>query len=237
MKEAEVIEKLKSFKEALTRFKEENIKLKEQVVTLQTNYNNFAETAKGEAEDYQDQIEQLKQENEKLKNDYESLKAQTVVSLKKNNEYIEELEAKLRNSGNLSETIEKLTTDVDKIVSSNVLTDAERRYEELSKNNEKVTATKKYRFGRTSEAVKNQFASFLDGLFNGAQFIDDVWQLRDIEDAKSISNADEHMIEVFMSRVESVKYKGKKLIYRNPQGVLVSPFDKDFVVTYLCEEE
>lgn len=225
MTETEVIAKLKEFKEALTRFKNENIELKQNAVDLaesyeklRANYENLASLSSDEANDLRKDIATL-----------ESLLADK-------NKQILELEVKLKGN-TFGDEVAQITADVDKIVSSNMLSEAERRYEEMTNTKQKEIETKKYRFGRTSEAVKNQFEVFLNGLFNGAQFIDDAWQLRTIEDAALLSEIDSHMLEVFMNRVQSVKYKGKKLIYRNPQGVLVSPFDKEFVVNYLCEEE
>lgn len=242
MSEAQVIEKLTKFKEVLSQYKEENKNLKQQVVDLseenkklKEQYESIAEMTKDEASDLRKDIETfqsiLKEKEGLLETrtkDYENALSQ-IDLLKAENETLK--------AGSIDgDKITQLTADVEKIVSSNVLSEAEKRYEELTKQNTEIE-TKKYRFGRTSEAVMEQFKSFIEALFNGAQKVDDVWQLRDFEDAMQLAGADLHMSEVFLNRVESVKYKGKKLIFRNPVNVLVSPFDKEFVIKYLCEEE
>jgi hypothetical protein len=103
---------------------------------------------------------------------------------------------------------------------------------------EKVIKSKEtfpYRFGLTTESIKDKFILFLDSLYKNIDEQSKLpYQLRNTEEVAKEINISDKLKDVFIKRLYEMKYDKRPLIYTS-KGQIVSEFSCDFLKKYTTD--
>lgn len=92
-----------------------------------------------------------------------------------------------------------------------------------------------YKFGRTTEAVKNEFVKFIEELYNDAIKIDEFWLLKKPAEAAAITKIQKNNFDTFYEYLTSNYINGSKMIEER-NGETLTTIDKKKLIDYVCEE-
>lgn len=92
---------------------------------------------------------------------------------------------------------------------------------------------KVYRFGKTTEAIKDLFIKFVNGLW----LDNESGELNSIEQAQEASGVVPALTSVFIDRLLSIKgYKGTPLIEQRADGKLYTSYTREYIISYATAE-
>jgi hypothetical protein len=103
---------------------------------------------------------------------------------------------------------------------------------------EKIIKSKEtfpYRFGLTTESIKDKFILFLQTMYKGInELAGPPYILRNIEDVAKEINISDKLKDVFIKRLYEMKYEKRPLIYTS-KSQLVSEFTFNFLKKYTTD--